>query len=158
MISTNFHMIDKNLFISDLNSASNISFLKTHKITHILICGTELKARFKDYIIYLKFDIQDHPKFNICKYFSQCIEFIDRGIMDGGTVLVHCNQGRSRSVTVVIAYLMSRGDLSFAEAFGHLKRLHPIASPNEGFLKQLMEFERQGKMKKETPRCQCNIF
>lgn len=158
MISVNFHLVEKNLFISDSNAASNISFLKTHNITHILICGTELKARFKDYITYQKFDIQDSPKFNIHRYFDQCIKFIETGIMGGGNVLVHCKQGRSRSVTVVIAYLISRGELSFIEAFGHVKRLHPISCPNDGFLKQLSEFERQVKIKNVNPKCDCNIF
>jgi protein-tyrosine phosphatase len=45
--------------------------------------------------------------------------------------------GMSRSVTVVIAYLMCYEHLSMAQALTHVKRARPVADPNMGFITQL---------------------
>ena len=39
----------------------------------------------------------------------ECVRWIDREIAAGHRVLVHCAEGNSRSVTVVIAYLIFKG-------------------------------------------------
>ena len=39
----------------------------------------------------------------------ECVRWIDREIAAGHRVLVHCAEGNSRSVTVVIAYLVYKG-------------------------------------------------
>jgi len=62
--------------------------------------------------------------------------------------LVHCAKGASRSVSVVIAYLMSRHSdrfKSFDEALSHIRTVRPQASPNIGFALELRKFEREVK-------------
>ena len=39
----------------------------------------------------------------------ECVRWIDRHVADGHRVLVHCAEGNSRSVSVVIAYLIFTG-------------------------------------------------
>jgi hypothetical protein len=65
----------------------------------------------------------------------------------------HANQtlhssamGKSRSATVVIAYLMQEHNISPAEALSYLRQARSICEPNEGFMKQL---ELYGEM--QTP-------
>jgi hypothetical protein len=58
--------------------------------------------------------------------------------------LVHCARGASRSVSVAIAYLLSRHRSrfkSFEEALQHVRRVRPVASPNVGFSSALKRFE-----------------
>jgi dual specificity phosphatase 12 len=45
--------------------------------------------------------------------------------------------GKSRSATVVIAYLMQEHNISPSEALSHLRQARSICEPNEGFMKQL---------------------
>ena len=62
--------------------------------------------------------------------------------------LVHCAKGASRSVSVVMAYLMSRHSdrfKSFDEALSHVRTVRPQASPNIGFALELRKFEREAK-------------
>jgi len=62
--------------------------------------------------------------------------------------LVHCAKGASRSVSVVMAYLMSRHSdkfKSFDEALSHIRTVRPQASPNIGFVLELRKFEKKLK-------------
>jgi hypothetical protein len=54
--------------------------------------------------------------------------------------------GKSRSATVVIAYLMQEHNISPSEALSHVRQARSICEPNEGFMKQL---ELYGEM--QTP-------
>lgn len=49
--------------------------------------------------------------------------------------------GMSRSVTIAAAYLMSATTIKLKHALKLLKTCRSIASPNEGFNKQLQYFE-----------------
>lgn len=51
-------------------------------------------------------------------------------------VLVHCVMGRSRSATLVLAYLMMKHSLSVVDAIEQVRQRRCIL-PNHGFLKQL---------------------
>lgn len=57
-------------------------------------------------------------------------------------VLVHCLAGISRSVTITVAYLMSRQNMSLNEAYDHVKLCKPNISPNFTFMGQLLDFEK----------------
>lgn len=48
-------------------------------------------------------DVADDPFQNIIQYFSQECDWLDR-VLAGGIVIVHCQQGVSRSTAIVVAY------------------------------------------------------
>jgi len=76
---------------------------------------------------------------NIAQYFTKCIDFIETNKYDN--ILIHCNEGVSRSVTIVLAILIKKYkyDLKTAIEFVKSKRTHPTA-PKRHFLKQLLSF------------------
>jgi protein-tyrosine phosphatase len=78
---------------------------------------------------------------NIAQYFTKCIEFIETNKYDN--ILIHCNEGVSRSVTIVLAILIKKYnyDLKSAIEFVKSKRTHPTA-PKRHFLKQLLSFTK----------------
>mmetsp|Transcript_2754 Transcript_2754/g.8851 ORF Transcript_2754/g.8851 Transcript_2754/m.8851 type:complete len:893 (-) Transcript_2754:930-3608(-) len=56
-------------------------------------------------------------------------------------VLVHCYEGRSRSPTVCIAYLVRYRGYTLQEAYDHVLALNGVLSINDGFLRRLMHYE-----------------
>ncbi|OQR93493.1 dual specificity protein phosphatase 19-like isoform 1 [Achlya hypogyna] len=61
---------------------------------------------------------------------------------DDGNVLVHCVAGRSRSASVVIAWVMTTQQISLDAAFHRVLMARPWISPNETFLHHLRVFEQ----------------
>jgi protein-tyrosine phosphatase len=58
-------------------------------------------------------------------------------------VLVHCAMGISRSSAIVIAWLMKRNNWTLEQAKSAVKSQRSIIKPNEGFVNQLVEFEKE---------------
>ena len=54
----------------------------------------------------LRIPVSDMEGEDIGRYFNAAQAFIDGALAAGGAVLVHCHEGKSRSVTLVLAYFM----------------------------------------------------
>lgn len=96
-------------------------------------------------ITYLRVVIDDADDEDISKHFEATSAFIREHLQQGHAVLVHCYAGISRSATVCIAFLMRHRDLSLDQAYAVVEVVRKIIYPNEGFYKQLMEYE--GKLR-----------
>jgi predicted protein tyrosine phosphatase len=65
--------------------------------------------------------------------------FIDAARAEGRPVAVYCQAGKSRSVSVVAAYLMREEQIDFGAAMERIRRTRPGADPNIAFCMQLQE-------------------
>uniref|UniRef100_M4BBR3 protein-tyrosine-phosphatase n=1 Tax=Hyaloperonospora arabidopsidis (strain Emoy2) TaxID=559515 RepID=M4BBR3_HYAAE len=70
----------------------------------------------------------------------------------GGKVLVHCFMGRSRSATIILAYLITRHGFTLSDALRELRRARPQAQPNTGFHRELIALEAKQKQLREQER------
>ena len=66
----------------------------------------------------------------------------------GGTILIYCRAGMSRSATLCIAYFMRHHNMSMEEAFQFVKQRRPIIHPNAGFVRQLRIYEDKLKFRR----------
>ena len=57
----------------------------------------------------------------------------------GGCVLVHCHEGKNRSATLCVAYLMVECRMRLPDAVEHVWRRRPIVLSNESFVEQLIQ-------------------
>ncbi|KAF1314410.1 Dual specificity protein phosphatase, partial [Globisporangium splendens] len=151
------------LFIGSFGAANNRDALQTHGISHILCVSPTLPLpyvdgliyhhidmnmnaitggmhrlrRFPDAFTYLRIAVADLPSVRISESFPLALDFIDSAVLKGGCVLMHCFVGKSRSATLVLAYLVARKQMRLETALALLRRLRPETQPNSGFLAKL---------------------
>lgn len=114
-------------------------------VTHIICVRQEceaqfIKPHFTDFV-YLILDIADLATESIICFFPKVRQFIDDAMSRNGKVLVHGNNGNSRSATLVLAYIMEKFGLNSKEAYTFVKDRRCCIKPNEGFVAQLAEYE-----------------
>lgn len=56
-------------------------------------------------------------------------------------MLVQSVDGRSRSATFVLAYMIKTDRVQLRECLAHLRQSIPEAEPNEGFMSQLAQYD-----------------
>ncbi|KAI3671462.1 hypothetical protein L1987_87200 [Smallanthus sonchifolius] len=148
-------LITSSLFIGGALAARSVYTLQHIGITHVLcLCSNEIgqsDSQRPDIFEYQNFSIGDEDDSDISEIFEEAHQFIDAVEQKGGKVLVHCFEGRSRSATVVLAYLMMRKNYTLLKAWNTLRRVHRRAQPNDGFARALLELDKKlhGKVSME---------
>eukprot|EP01017_Pseudomicrothorax_dubius_P011341 TRINITY_DN14221_c0_g1_i1.p1 TRINITY_DN14221_c0_g1~~TRINITY_DN14221_c0_g1_i1.p1 ORF type:complete len:213 (+),score=26.57 TRINITY_DN14221_c0_g1_i1:64-702(+) len=126
------HIVD-NIYLGNEDTGLDKDVLLAKGITHVLVAGKNLVAKFPETFTYHKIDIYDSLDQDLFPYFEDCFEFIDRA----ERIYVHCAAGVSRSPSIVIGYLMTRKNLSFEEALELVRSKRWIVDPNSNFVSQL---------------------
>ena len=143
------------LYLGSFANACDLDELKRNNIKYILNCAVECKnENLPSDIKELHLKLVDEPEFDITKHFKQTNDFINKVRTAGGNLLVHCKVGLSRSPTVIIAYLIKYYEFTADSAINFIKRKRPQIIPNQGFIKQLYEYEKQfeKKFKKKSKK------
>ncbi|KAM9844618.1 dual specificity protein phosphatase 12 isoform 1-T1 [Aulostomus maculatus] len=86
-------------------------------------------------------NVLDEGTSDLLSHMDDTFLFIQEAVDGGGAALVHCQAGRSRSATVVTAFLMKTHQLSFLEAHRRLRAVKPDVQVNSGFEEQLCLYE-----------------
>ena len=132
------------LYISGYKTASTASDLENLKITNIINCSGDLCENLSfSGINYLTLNIRDNVSENIECLFFKCIDYINEAKEKNGRVLIHCYKGVSRSVSVLISYLIYLNKWTYDEAFDFVQSKRSIANPNIGFYLQLKLFHKR---------------
>ncbi|KZT22856.1 phosphatases II [Neolentinus lepideus HHB14362 ss-1] len=159
------------LWLGSLAASIDKELLRSHRISYLVqvLDAPWLPTPF-DGIRCHKIDILDLPGADLKSHLEEACDVIDRAIGRGENVLVHCQQsprlsrfmcdrstmpllykdpdlwaddpkGVSRSAAIVIAYLISRHNMSFDTAHELVKKKRPCVKPNSGFVNSLREWE-----------------
>eukprot|EP01097_Dermamoeba_algensis_P008375 TRINITY_DN5574_c0_g1_i1.p1 TRINITY_DN5574_c0_g1~~TRINITY_DN5574_c0_g1_i1.p1 ORF type:complete len:235 (-),score=34.77 TRINITY_DN5574_c0_g1_i1:307-1011(-) len=150
------------LFLGGYTSCSP-AFVKQNSITHVVNTAKDLESFFVGWgkkvysleqsqaIKILRLDWVDgcHRlwKEKPWDQFIEGILFIHSARKDGKNVVVHCAQGKSRSATLVVAYLMVINNEKPSEALAFIRKHRPTAEPNVHFMQQLEEFYHSNELK-----------
>ncbi|XP_018495924.1 dual specificity protein phosphatase 22-B-like [Galendromus occidentalis] len=136
------------LYVGNVRDSQDQVQLRANNITHIVAIHDTAREPAQ---AYLCLQAADSPSQNLCQFFPQSNDFIHTARTNGGNVLVHCLAGASRSVTIAVAYIMTVTSLNSKEALKAVRGARDVASPNDGFQKQLVEFESR-KLNEERRR------
>jgi len=154
--------IIKNLWVGSYYDANNEKEIKLNNIKCILNFASECnKPVFCDSSYnYKKYDLIDHGDEKINEHFMESGCIINNNLKKDIGVLIYCRMGYSRSVTIIIAYLMNYGfDIeekkknSYSDCFCYVKEKHKLASPNLGFCIQLRELDMKNGFRNDISDC-----
>jgi len=98
---------------------------------------------YPEHFKYLKVHILDAPFVNITAHFDKCFEFIESAKTNNSKLLIHCHAGMSRSPTICVAYIMKQMGWNLDKSYKHVFSARGFIMPNEGFMKQLVDYEQQ---------------
>ncbi|KAL4470218.1 hypothetical protein ABPG74_011829 [Tetrahymena malaccensis] len=127
-----------NLYLGNITTSRDQAFFKKNNIKNVLVAGKNLKRSFINQCNYHQLQISDNPTTIILKYWPESVQFLSSVV---GNTLVHCQGGKSRSASTVMAYVVFKENISAQEAITKVRKLHKFAYPNPGFLKQLEYWE-----------------
>lgn len=116
-------------------------FLVKHGITHV-VCLTQDPSPARTYgsVKNLHLPIDDEPDSDMLSQLAGAVAWISEAVASGGQVLVHCRAGRSRSATVVAAFVAQSTACSAEAALDCCVAARPFVQLNEGFATQLRTF------------------
>eukprot|EP00927_Polykrikos_kofoidii_P065773 TRINITY_DN6148_c0_g1_i1.p1 TRINITY_DN6148_c0_g1~~TRINITY_DN6148_c0_g1_i1.p1 ORF type:complete len:363 (-),score=66.09 TRINITY_DN6148_c0_g1_i1:276-1364(-) len=153
------------IWIGDAEDARDRDRLRRNGIKYILNCTHPRKEGgvsnfFKPDFDYCRLVIGDNGGERLSLRFQAAWDFFEKArIREDGGILVHCQQGVSRSVSMVCSYLMKFYRFSFVDALKLAKTARTQAGPNGGFTEQLKQFEaeliRTNGFEKVPPKRKC---
>jgi len=131
------------LYIGSMEAVHNLDLLRAHGITHLVqVLEVPWLPQSEDagFACY-RIDIEDRSSAALQPHLEAACNYIRAALGRGDNVLVHCQQGVSRSASIVIAYLIRERSMTYDAAFDLLKRRRQCIKPNSGFVKTLREWE-----------------
>jgi protein-tyrosine phosphatase len=141
--------VHDHIFLGSEFIAGQLPVLQHLKITHVLNVTHECKNYFEESneykVSYHRFKIHDKESEDLLSGLKECLNFIDAAISKQGKVLIHCAQGRSRSPSIVIAYLMYYHHMTYQQAHDVVLESRDYLHINDGFVRQLKALELELK-------------
>lgn len=148
-------LVAPSLYIGDEVSAASEPRLRLQGITHVLNCTSKPNPTLEaaraeggkegpSPLGYLRLNLldctADLPRMQ--SVLREGVNFIRKALVEGGTVLVHCHRGISRSCTLVMAYLIESEQRLADSVFEGIRAKRRICDPNLGYWCALQEWER----------------
>lgn len=136
------YQILPHLYLGCRKVATCLPSLKTNGITNVLNVTSSIPNKFVAAgLTYKQIAVEDSHDVNMIQHLPEAFAFIEKARVSGERVLVHCHAGMSRSVTVILAYLMKFFNHTLDSAYEHVKQIKSDISPNFSFMGQLLEYE-----------------
>lgn len=157
-------IIDGQIWLGDSSDAKNIEAIQKRNITNIINCAsTEISVVYpsKELFNVLKIDATDNSRYNLLDiHLQKCLNFFDVSLKQKkGRLLIHCMAGMNRSVTILIAYMITvNEDMDLLKAIQFVCKRRAWILTNEGFKRQLIRYAHKiGKLKPKNKEIMCDL-
>ena len=134
------------LWLGDINSASDLKFLRAKKISCIINCTLTIPFPKLPQIKYRhRVPVKDNMKpeqiYLMYRMLDEAINFIIKHLPEE-QILIHCYAGRQRSVAVVAGFLMKTADIRWDEALQCIRSKREVAAvPQFNFETTLRQYQ-----------------
>lgn len=142
-----------NIYLSNLEEANDLDKLKENEIKTIFRLG-DLKCDKINYGTDMKvevFELEDNTWY-VLEMFEAAIKIIhhinklsEEKVSDEGNVernvLIHCNMGQSRSVTVICLFMILNLNMGYDSSIDYIKKIKNDIRPNNRFILLMKQVE-----------------
>ena len=130
-----------NVYLGNIYCAFNGDLLKKFNIKYILNCSIEIPNIYNSYIHYYKLNLNDLGCSINYKSILDSIKFIEKSQLSGNkNILVHCFAGRSRSVSIIICYLINKYNFTAEYALDFIKKKRKFINPSNALFNSCKNF------------------
>ena len=133
--------IYENLWITPGCSAREFDFLRENEITHILNCAEEESMRYPKYVTAIHIPMTDDVDPLAMDQIIQGAQILAVWMNADANTIVHCKAGISRSVTVVLAWLIIYKNYTYNQAYKLVQSKRNFIYPNDFYRKLLKDLE-----------------
>ncbi|CAD5217787.1 unnamed protein product [Bursaphelenchus okinawaensis] len=133
------------IYIGGISAATDELLLKKCNIEAVVSVLNEFYRQPVAVKHKLKLSVDDMPFYPIHRSFEKAVKFIYEHHVQKCSILVHCFMGVSRSVTIMLAYIVTVLDVDVNSALRYVKHKRFCAEPNFGFLEQLHDYVKQDR-------------
>eukprot|EP01114_Cavostelium_apophysatum_P020162 TRINITY_DN6683_c0_g1_i2.p1 TRINITY_DN6683_c0_g1~~TRINITY_DN6683_c0_g1_i2.p1 ORF type:complete len:255 (+),score=44.40 TRINITY_DN6683_c0_g1_i2:466-1230(+) len=126
--------------------ALNKQFLVDHNLKRVLTVATEKEIpsfdERADGVTYQRVAIKDNGVDELTPHLDEAMQFLKEGEERHERTLIHCVEAKSRSPSLLIAYLMKEKGFSLKEAFQTVKNRYPQIVPRYQLMQELLDLEK----------------
>lgn len=123
-----------NIYIGNIQASQNKQFFDSENIKAVLNCTFSLPNFYchNPDIEYLRIPVHDNDAqrdwYYFYTFFPVATEFIYKNaVIENKNILIHCNQGKQRSATVLAAYLIKFYEIDIPSACNQILKYFPGA-------------------------------
>lgn len=130
------------LWIGSVSDAFDTHLLRRAGVTTLLNVAEELEFAGRIGVEYAKIGISDDSDDEDMRtILPDAVAFLERVVLrKGGAVMVHCLEGRSRSVCIALAFAVTCLGCHFDECLASIRARRPDADPWLPYLSQTKSF------------------
>ena len=134
--------ITPRIYLGNAYNARDYYTLKENNVGLIINCTPEFPNHFPEEFSYIQIPVDDAPNESLSGYFYNVSRSINEFLntYPDKSVFIHCFMGASRSVSFLIAYMITYMNKSVDESIEYIESLRPIINLNVDFYFQLVEY------------------
>ncbi len=137
------NQIVDNLWLGSLESSCNRQALQERGIETVICAILGASAMFPFDFKYERAKLRDVEDENIIDEFDKLLPIIHTELLNNRAVICHCIAGRSRSASIVAAYLIRYHNMTTEDSLKFIKNKRTQINPNPGYVKQLKIYEER---------------
>lgn len=144
LIYTDADYILDNIFLGSAFNAADYKWLKTKNIKLIVNVAPGICNYYPDDFTYINYYAQDINKSSLRDYYEDFYRNVKK--VYSNNVFVHCFAGKSRSVALVLYYIMRERCVSLEEALAFIKKRRPSININKTFIDEIEQIVAENKV------------
>lgn len=140
-LTINPNLIIDDIYLGNAYNASNFAMTEEYEITAVVNVTKSIPNFFQGTYKYLHIPIDDRNGESIVGYVDEFIKFVDAQRKLGSKILLHCYMGASRSVSLMVAYLIKKHNMTLRKALLYVKKKRPGTNINQTFIDELRKLD-----------------